>query len=84
MLLVPLRFRLWHLMALVAMVGLIASGWVWLFPPAPEPGWWVSAEVAGYRIPLTWPVLLAIAGVILTAFAGILGALLAVFLRATR
>jgi hypothetical protein len=82
MLLSPLRFRLWHLMALVAMVGLIASGLVWLFPP--EPGWWVSVEVAGYRIPLTWPALLAIAGVMLTAFAGILGVLLAVFLRATR
>lgn len=84
MLLSPFRFRLWHLMALVAMVGLIASGLVWLFSPAPEFGWWVSVEIAGYRIPLTWPVLLAIAGVLLTAFAGILGVLLALFLRATK
>jgi uncharacterized membrane protein len=80
----PLRFRLWHLMALVAMVGLIASGLFWLFPPAPEPGWWVSVVVAGYKIPLTWPVLLAIAGALLTVFTGIFGVLLALLVRATK
>ena len=79
----PLRFRLWHLMAMVAITGLIAGGLVWLFPPEPS-GWWVEVGVAGYLVPRTWPVLLAAAGVILITLGGILGGLLAMFARVTR
>jgi hypothetical protein len=70
-------------MAMVAITGLIAGALVWLFPPE-RSGWWVSVGVAGYLVPLTWPVLLAAAGVILTAFVGVLGVLLAMFVRVTR
>jgi hypothetical protein len=82
----PLRFRLWHLIAVVAITGLIAGGLVWLFPPQPS-GWCNDVVVAGYQIPLTWPVLLATPGVILITLitlGGIVGGLLAMLVRATR
>jgi hypothetical protein len=79
-------------MAVVAITGLIANGLVWLFPPEPQPGspqfamrsgWWVEVVVAGYQIPLTWRVLMAVAGVILSAIVGILCVPLAMFVQAS-
>jgi hypothetical protein len=53
-----MRLRLWHLMAVVAIVGIVASAYVWFFPPAPAPNHavWrsnfsVTVEVGGYVFP---------------------------------
>lgn len=77
------RPRLWMLMAVVAVAGWIAGGYVWLRPP--EPLHWhdfhATITIAGHVIPHTSPVFWIIVSLALAMFLGLCTGVIALVVR---
>ena len=87
------RFRIWHLMAIVAITGLMAAGYVSVFPPEPQASshtliwrhnYYVTLEIAGYVFPHTSPAFWIVSGFALSVVIGLLVGLIAIIVRATK
>jgi hypothetical protein len=80
------RFQIWHLMAVILAGGLIAGGYVRLFPP--EPRHWhdfhATIAIAGRAIPHTSPAFWVILSLALAVLVGLFAGLIKVIVRTGR